>query len=123
MTKFAQYGSQRLLKEIYMHYLSHGDYDPDIIEDTIDEIVPYLKKGAGIKGNGYSYTPNKTLTVWETSDGGKIRAKLLDIICNYAFLLDEAMDYLDDSYSAVEDLLTNARDQEEFEYNTLRGNT
>jgi len=126
LTKYAAYGSPKIIKEIYLG-LAGMKYDSSDIKgifvDIIRTLEPALKKGASIKGSGYSYTPvGKTLTAWKTSDGGRVKGKMLDIICNYAYDIDEALDYLSfDPEGMREELLTKARNQEDFETKQMRG--
>lgn len=126
LTKYSNYGSPKIIKEIYLG-LAGMKYDSSDIKgifvDIIRTLEPALKKGASIKGSGYSYTPvGKTLTAWKTSDGGRVKGKMLDIICNYAYDIDEALDYLSfDPEGMREELLTKARDQEDFETKQMRG--
>ena len=126
LTKYSNYGSPKIIKEIYLGLNGMGYSSSDIkgmFVDIVRTLEPALKKGAGIKGSGYSYTPiGKTLTSWKTSDGGRVKGKMLDIICNYAYDIDEALDYLSFEPDGMrEELLTNARDQEDFETKQMRG--
>lgn len=116
------YGSPRTIKEIMVSRNVDG-FSVDDLMEVILAIVPELKKGAGLSGGGYAYYPNKTLTVWETSDGGKVRGKLLDIMVNYMFQdADEAAEWLtmEPDY-AMEELLTGRHDQAGYEGRQMRG--
>jgi len=116
------YGSPRVIKEIMMSRAVEG-FSVDDLYDVILALTPELKKGAGLSGGGYAYYPNKTLTVWETSDGGKVRGKLLDIMAYYMFQdADEAAEWLtmEPDY-AMEELLTGRHDQAGYEGRQMRG--
>jgi hypothetical protein len=118
-----EYGSPRTIKELMMSRNVDG-YSVDDLMDVILALTPELKKGAGLSGGGYAYYPNKTLTVWETSDGGKVRGKLLDIMVNYMFQdADEAAEMLtmEPDYAMEELLIGGGKDQAGYEGSRMRG--
>lgn len=120
------YGSPSSIKQIMMARTFVNDFDAHDAKEVLDALAVELKKGASIHSGygGYSYTPiSKELTSWRPSDGGKVSGKLLDIMVRYLFAnADEAADWLtmEPDY-AVEELLTFAKDQEEYESERIRG--
>jgi hypothetical protein len=77
------YGSKKTIQAI-INSKEIKDAWPEDLLHVVEALVKELKTpGSSLVGGDYSYTPNKTLTEWTSSDEGNVKGKILDIMVDY----------------------------------------
>lgn len=98
------------------------------LPDVLAAVAEVLRSGRaiGVKsiGSGYAYYPkNKALTLWASSDGGELRATLLEIMSEYLGISNREFMVYPDEVEQQPWFAKKRSDQAEFEFDNMVGDS